>query len=131
MEIIKEGEEKYPIKLGQIYDRPSRIFVDGNTKILNNKGIAIIGSRDCSKYGANMAYKFGYELAKKGLTIISGLAKGVDTYSHWGAIKAKGKTIAVLGSGLNNIYPKDNEKLYKEIIKNNGTVITEYVLTML
>lgn len=126
MKIIKEDDEIYPKKLKQIYDRPTKLYVEGKLEILNSRSIAIIGARNCSRYGANIAYKFGYELAKRGITVISGLARGIDAYSHWGAVKAKGKTIAVLGSGLNNIYPKENIILVKEIIKNGGAIITEY-----
>lgn len=126
MKIIRETDENYPEKLRQIYDRPAKLYIEGNVKILNSKSIAIIGSRNCSKYGMEVAYKFGYGLAQKGITVISGLARGIDAYSHWGVVKANGKAIAVLGSGLNNIYPRENVKLYNEIIKNGGAVITEY-----
>ena len=126
MKIIRETDENYPEKLRQIYGRPAKLYIEGNTNILNSKSIAIIGSRNCSKYGMEVAYKFGYGLAQKGITVISGLARGIDAYSHWGVVKANGKAIAVLGSGLNNIYPRENVKLYNEIIKNGGAVITEY-----
>ena len=126
MKIIRETDENYPEKLRQIYDRPAKLYIEGNVKILNSKSIAIIGSRNCSKYGMEVAYKFGYGLAQKGITVISGLARGIDAYSHWGVVKANGKAIAILGSGLNNIYPRENIGLYKEIIKNGGAVITEY-----
>ena len=126
MKIIRETDENYPEKLRQIYGRPAKLYIEGNTNILNSKSIAIIGSRNCSKYGMEVAYKFGYGLAQKGITVISGLARGIDAYSHWGVVKANGKAIAVLGSGLNNIYPRENIGLYKEIIKNGGAVITEY-----
>ena len=126
MKIIRETDEFYPEKLRQIYDRPAKLYIEGNVNILNSKSIAIIGSRNCSKYGMEVAYKFGYGLAQKGITVISGLARGIDAYSHWGVVKANGKAIAVLGSGLNNIYPRENVKLYNEIIKNGGAVITEY-----
>lgn len=128
MQIIRETDENYPEKLRQIYDRPAKLYIEGNVNILNSKSIAIIGSRNCSKYGMEVAYKFGYGLAQKGITVISGLARGIDAYSHWGVVKANGKAIAVLGSGLNNIYPRENVKLYNEIIKNGGAVITEYDL---
>ena len=73
-----------------------------------------------------MAFNFAYELSKKGFIIISGLARGIDTYAHLGALKASGKTIAVLGSGLKHIYPSENKKLCNEIVKNGGAIITEY-----
>ena len=128
IKIIKLGDEKYPENLKHIYSKPQALYVLGNENILSNKSIAIIGCRDCSKYGAQNAYKFGYELAKKGLCIISGFARGIDTYAHLGAVKAKGKTIAVLGCGLDVVYPPENERLYAEILKNNGAIISEYPL---
>ena len=115
-EIIRIGDEYYPEKLTKIYAPPQEIYVMGDKTILNNKSIAII------------AEKFGYELSKKGIVIISGLARGIDTCSHIGAIKANGKTIAVLGSGLDNIYPPENKKVCEEILKKGGAIISEYPL---
>ena len=128
IKLIKLEDEKYPKKLKNIYESPKSIYLIGNESLLNSKSIAIIGCRECTKYGAENALKFGYELAKKGICIISGMARGIDTYSHIGALKAKGKTIAVLGCGLDVIYPPENLKLYKSIIENDGAVITEYPL---
>ena len=88
----------------------------------------MIWSRNCSSYGERAAKDFAYNLAKEDICIVSGLAKGIDSFSHIGALNAKGKTIAVLGSGLDNVYPKENMKLVEEIIKNNGLVISEYPL---
>jgi len=128
IKIIKIGDEDYPEKMKHIYRPPLKLYVVGNTEILNKKGIAIIGCRNCSEYGACNAYKFGYELAKKELNIISGFARGIDTYGHKGAIDAKGKTIAVLGSGLDVIYPPENKNLYKKILASEGVIISEYPL---
>ena len=128
MEIIKKEHNDYPKKLKQLYDSPKQIYIEGNRKILDSDSIAIIGSRVCSKYGASMAYNFGYELAKKNICIISGFARGIDTYSHKGAIKAQGKTIAVLGCGLDIVYPPENIELYKQILINGGAIISEYPL---
>lgn len=125
---IRYGDENYPEKLKNIYGKPQEIFLLGNEQILHTKSIAIIGCRNCSKYGMKNAYRFGYELAKKGLCIISGFARGIDTYAHLGALKANGKTIAVLGCGLDIVYPPENKELYKEIIKNGGAIISEYPL---
>ena len=108
-------KESYPEKLKNIYNRPQTLYVLGNEELLNEKSIAIIGCRNASDYGLRSGYKFGYELAKKGVCIISGFARGVDTYSHMGAVAAKGKTIAVLGCGLDVIYPSENLELYKQI----------------
>lgn len=125
---IKLGDENYPQKLKHIYGKPNEIFVIGNEKILNNDCIAVIGCRNCTEYGAKSAYEFGYELAKKGVCVISGFARGIDSYAHWGAINANGNTIAVLGCGLNVIYPEENLQLYRKILKNGGAIISEYPL---
>lgn len=126
MEIIDINSKFYPEMLKKINDPPQKLFVLGNINNLNSKSIAIIGSRNCTEYGKTNGLKFGYELSKEEFTIVSGMAIGVDTEAHRGALKAKGKTIAVLGSGFDNIYPKENEKLFEDILKNNGTVISEY-----
>ncbi len=125
---IKLGDDKYPENLKNIYGKPQILYVLGNEELLNSKAIAIVGCRNATDYGLKNAYKFGYELAKKGICIISGFARGIDTYSHKGAIAAKGKTIAVLGCGLDIIYPPENGELYKQIIKSGGAIITEYSL---
>lgn len=119
----------YPERLRNISSPPKQLYCLGNLELLNyEKNIAIIGSRNFSYYGERAAKDFAFNLAKNDVCIVSGLAKGIDSFSHIGALNAKGKTIAVLGSGLDNIYPKENEKLFQDIIKNNGLVITEYPL---
>lgn len=128
MQIIKYKDNEYPEKLKNIYDSPKKLYYLGNKSLLYMKSIAIIGCRKCTKTGAYNAYKFGYELARKNICVVSGLARGIDSYSHIGAIRAKGKTIAVLGSGLDVIYPRENKGIYYEIIKNNGLIISEYPL---
>ena len=92
--------------------------------------IAIVGCRQASTYGKKVAQYFSYYLSKKGMTIISGLAKGIDSQAHIGAMKAKGITIGVIGSGLDMVYPKGNQYLYDSIIKENGAIISEYPLGM-
>lgn len=121
-------DEMYPSKLRTIYNPPEKIFVLGNVEILNNIGIAMVGSRKCSQYGIEISKKFAYMLAKHNINIISGLARGIDTYSHIGCLSAHGRTIAVLGSGLDNMYPPENKQLAKNIIRNGGAIITEYPL---
>ena len=125
---VKLGDINYPEKLMHIYGKPQELYVLGNEKLLNEKSIAIVGCRNASEYGMKNAYKFAYELAKKGICIVSGFARGIDTYSHKGAIGAKGNTIAVLGCGLDVVYPPENYELYKHILINNGAIITEYPL---
>lgn len=119
-------DKKYPEKLKKIKKPPEQLYIIGNLSLLNTAGIAIIGSRNCSIYGEKMAKKFSKELSQYGLTIISGMAKGIDSYAHESAIQTGGNTIAILPSGFNNIYPKENKKLYNKILDNNGLIITEY-----
>ena len=126
MKILKIEDKNYPKKLRKIKKPPEKIYVEGNIEILNNFGIAIIGSRNCTEYGKKMAIKFSEELSNYNINIISGMAKGIDSFAHKACIENKGKTIAVLPSGFNNIFPKENEKLFKSIIDSGGTVISEY-----
>ena len=114
----------YLKQLSKIDNPPKKLYVLGNLELLNTDSISIVGSRLCTSYGASIARTFSRELAKKGITIVSGMAKGIDSNAHLGAIEANGKTIAVLGSGFNHIYP--NKMVYEEILKSGGTVITEY-----
>lgn len=117
---------RYPQKLREIQNPPKQIYYKGNIELLEMPGIAIIGSRNCTEYGEKMAIKFSKELNLNGITIISGMAEGIDSFAHIGSIETTGNTIAVLPSGLNNIYPEKNIKLYKNILDNGGLVITEY-----
>lgn len=126
MKIIYQAQKEYPQKLNNIYSLPAKLYLEGDEENLNKPSIAIIGCRDASDYGKKVAFNFAYELAKKGFVIVSGLARGIDTYAHLGAIKANEKTIAVLGSGLKHIYPTENKRICKEIIEKGGTIVTEY-----
>ncbi|MGB9677768.1 MAG: DNA-processing protein DprA, partial [Candidatus Ratteibacteria bacterium] len=114
----------YPILLKEIYDPPFLIYFKGKLDF-NNPSISIVGTRNPSLYGLKMAEKFAFELASYGFTIVSGLARGIDTAAHTGTIRANGKTIGVMGSGFKNFYPPENKKLEKEITKN-GAIITEF-----
>lgn len=142
IDIIHICENSYPQLLKQIYDVPISLYIKGNKKILNEKNIGIVGCRDCTDYGKKAAKYFAFNLTKENFNIVSGLAKGVDSYAHWGTIGANddikeykncgkpniscGKTIAVLGNGLDMIYPKENIELANEIIKSGGLIISEY-----
>lgn len=128
MKIIRIGDKEYPKNLLNIYDPPKHLYILGNEAILNDFGIAIVGSRKCTKYGEQVAKSFAYNLAKYDINVISGMAKGIDAFSHTGCIMGGGITIAVLGGGFNHIYPKENMYLFKQIINSGGAVITEYEL---
>ena len=132
IDVIHIYEEDYPQQLKEIYDPPVTLYIKGNKKILNNKNIGIVGCRDCTDYGKKSAEYFAYNLSKKYINIVSGLAKGVDSYAHIGCLstykenKNCGKTIAVVGNGLDMVYPKENLELAKEILNNGGAIISEY-----
>lgn len=126
MKVINKRDENYPKALLNISNPPENLFVLGNEKILDNFGIAIVGSRKCTKYGEEIAKSLAYNLSKHNVNVISGMAKGIDSAAHIGTIMGKGKTIAVLGSGFKHIYPKENMELLKDIINSGGAVITEY-----
>ena len=119
-------DKEYPEKLKEIYDPPKKLYVKGDISILNKKSIAIVGTRMCSNYGRKIAKQLSYEIAQRGIITISGLARGIDTFAHIGTINAKEKTIAVLGCGIDIIYPPENKYLADEILKNGGAIITEY-----
>lgn len=116
----------YPQNLINIYDCPKKLYVMGNIENLRRRCIAIVGTRNCTSNGAHNSKTIAYNLAKKDYVIVSGLAKGIDSFAHIGALCAKGRTIAVLGHGLDKIYPSENRELAKRIIQNDGTIITEY-----
>lgn len=127
IKIINISDDNYPAKLKNIYAPPITIFAKGDISLLNSKSIAIVGSREPSKYGIYVAEKFSKELSKEGITIVSGLARGIDTFAHVGALSSFGKTIAVLGSGIDIVYPKENAKYYREI-SEKGLIISEYIV---
>lgn len=116
----------YPQMLKNIYQIPENLYIIGDTANINKKCISIVGMRDSTKNGEYITRKLAYNLAKKGYVIVSGLAKGIDRNAHIGALMANGRTIAVLGHGLDRIYPKENTILAKQILRKRGTLVTEY-----
>jgi DNA processing protein len=120
-------DENYPERLKNIAYPPALLFIRGNELILKEKSLAIVGTRSPTKYGIESAKYFAANLVKSGITITSGLAYGIDTIAHLTAINEKGKTIAVLGTGVDIIYPKDNSKLAEKII-DEGVLVSEYML---
>jgi DNA processing protein len=118
----------YPPRLKEIYDPPLVLYVRGDAEILIKPGIAMVGTRHPTPYGSGMAERLSCDLASQGLVIISGMARGVDTASHRGAITAKGKTVAVFGTGVDVIYPKENSRLSEQILALGGALISEFPL---
>jgi DNA processing protein len=124
--IISLSDPEYPARLKEIYDPPVVLFVKGSVEVLAQSGIAMVGTRHPTPYGSGMAERLSTDLAARGLVIISGLARGVDTASHRGAVAAKGKTVAVLGTGIDVMYPKENSRLAEQIVALGGALITEF-----
>ena len=124
--ILTIYDESYPERLRQLYDAPVLLWYKGNTSLLDTNAISVVGTRRPSVYGKRVTEKFTADLVHHGLTIISGLAYGVDTVAHSSCLKAGGKTIAVLGSGIDWIYPSSNKVLARNIIDHSGVIISEY-----
>lgn len=121
-------DSSYPNNLKNIDGAPVLLYYRGHLSRNDENAVAIVGSRKMTYYGREVAEKFSSELASLGVTIVSGLARGIDTVSHKGALSVGGRTLAVIASGLNNIYPPENIKLAEEIIEKGGAVISEYPL---
>lgn len=122
-------DEDYPAILRQMYDPPTVLYVRGSWRQEDSeRSVALIGSRQTTPYGMTMGRHFGRELAGHGCTIVSGLARGIDTAGHWGALDAGGRTIAVLGSGLNRLFPEENRELAARIAGGAGAVVSEFPL---
>jgi DNA processing protein len=126
IEEIDINSEYYPETLKEINKSPQKIYALGNIELLNKPGIAIVGSRHVSNYGIRVCKYFASGFAKRGIPIISGMALGIDSIAHKEAVKFNSPTIAVLGTGFNHIFPKENLELMQEILDTGGLVITEY-----
>jgi DNA processing protein len=128
IQILPVDDPLYPPRLRQIYDPPLALYVRGNVAAPSLPGIAMVGTRHPTPYGTGMAERLGCDLATRGLVIFSGLARGVDTAAHRGAIAGKGKTVAILGTGADVIYPKENSRLCDQILTFGGALISEFPL---
>jgi len=124
--ILCIDDDGYPERLREIYDPPVVLFVRGNPHALSEAGIAVVGTRHPTPYGLGMSERLACDLAGRGIIIISGLARGVDTAAHRGAVNARGKTVAVFGTGVDEIYPRENKKLAEQILANGGVLISEF-----
>lgn len=125
IERITSGMVQYPDILREIKNYPKELYCAGDISLLKKRCVSVVGSRSTTVYGRNTAVKFAGDIARAGFAVVSGMARGIDTCSHRGALNAGGSTIAVLGCGLNHCYPKENAELMKEI-EENGLMISEY-----
>ncbi len=123
--VLTLADENYPEHLRQIYDAPLVLYVKGEWTAKDKNGVAIVGSRQTTYYGTETARKLAYQLAYVGITVVSGGARGIDTAAHQGALNAKGRTIAVLGTGINLVFPTENAALFERIAAN-GALITQF-----
>jgi DNA processing protein len=123
--ILTQADEAYPELLRQIYDPPIVLYVKGQLTAKDKNAVAMVGSRQTTHYGLEAARKLAYQLAYVGVTVVSGGARGIDTAAHQGALTAKGRTVAVLGTGINLIFPSENAELFERIAAN-GAVITQF-----
>jgi DNA processing protein len=126
--VVAFDDPAYPARLRQIYDPPLVLYVRGNVAALASPGLAVVGTRHPTPYGMGMGERLSCDLATRGLVIFSGLARGVDTSAHRGAIAGKGKTVAVFGTGVDTVYPKENTRLADQILSSAGAVISEFPL---
>lgn len=129
VQIVAFEDAAYPSQLKQIYDPPLVLYVRGNVAAVSQPGIAVIGTRHPTPYGTGMAERLACDLAARGLVIFSGLARGVDTAGHRGAIAGKGKTVGVLGTGIDVIYPKENTRLTEQMLALGGALVSEFPLS--
>src|SRR5438552_1988802 len=123
--VIIQTDEQYPELLRQIYDPPLVLYVKGQITVKDKNAVAMVGSRQTTHYGIEVARKLAYQLGYIGVTVVSGGARGIDTAAHQGALMAKGRTVAVLGTGINLVVPAENAELFERIAAN-GAVITQF-----
>jgi DNA processing protein len=125
---LTRDDSAYPERLLEIYDPPTVLWMRGDASLLARPGIAVVGTRQPSPYGSGMAEMLSRDLANRRLVILSGMARGVDTAAHKGALDAGGKTVAVWGTGIDVVYPKENKKLAERIVESGGAIVSEYPL---
>jgi DNA processing protein len=123
--VLISSDENYPAMLREIYDPPLVLYVKGELTAKDKNAVAMVGSRQTTHYGIETARKLAYQLAYTGVTVVSGGARGIDTAAHQGALSAKGRTVAVLGTGINLVFPVENAELFQRI-SENGAVITQF-----
>ena len=126
--LLVPGDAEYPKRLLEIYDPPLALYLKGNAEVLDKSGVSVIGTRHPTPYGVSMAERLACDLAAHGLIIFSGMARGIDTAAHRGALNAHGQTVAIWGTGIDEVYPKENRKIADQILETGGAIITEFPL---
>jgi len=126
--VLVQGDAEYPKQLLEIYDPPLALYVRGNLAVIDKPGISVVGTRHPTPYGTGMAERLAGDLAARGLVIFSGMARGIDTAAHRGALTARGSTVAIWGTGIDEAYPKENKKTADQIVASGGAIVTEFPL---
>ncbi len=126
--VIVPGDAEYPRRLLEIYDPPLVLYLKGDAEVIDKTGIAIVGTRHPTPYGTGMAERLACDLAVRGLIVFSGMARGIDTAAHRGALSAHGRTVAIWGTGIDEVYPKENRKIADQILASGGAILTEFPL---
>ena len=125
-ELIPFEDDRYPQRLKEIYDPPLLLYVRGDATLLSQSSLGVVGTRHPTPYGMGMAERLANDLASRGLVIVSGMARGVDTHAHRGALNGKGKTVAVWGTGIDVPYPRDNKRIAESIVEAGGALVSEF-----
>lgn len=126
--VIVPGDAEFPSRLLEIYDPPLALYIKGNSEVIDKPGIAVVGTRHPTPYGVSMAERLTCDLAAHGLVIFSGMARGVDSAAHRAALNCHGCTVAIWGTGIDEVYPKENRKLADQILAAGGAILTEFAL---
>jgi len=126
--VVALDDPSFPKRLYEIYDPPLVLYLAGCPEIINQYGVAVVGTRHPTPYGVGVAERLACDLAARGLVIISGMARGIDTAAHRGALNARGRTVAVWGTGLDVTYPKENQKIADQILNTGGAILSEFPL---
>src|SRR5271166_2183938 len=126
--IVAQDDPRYPKRLYEIYDPPLVLYLRGSTDVISKHGLAVVGTRHPTPYGTGIAERLACDLAARGLIIVSGMARGIDTAAHRGALNADGQTVAIWGTGVDVTYPKENQRLADQILAKGGAILSEFPL---
>ncbi len=126
--VVAQDDPEFPKRLYEIYDPPLVLYIKGSSEVINKYGLAVVGTRHPTPYGLGMAERLACDLAARGLIIVSGMARGIDSAAHRGALNAHGQTVAVWGTGVDVTYPKENQKLADQILATGGAILSEFPL---